>query len=176
MTIRQRNSAALDSDGISIVRERYKQSFTQPGWAIKSNVSESTLKRLLAGQRIDLDLLKAALRPLGLEVEDFTLIRSDTPIPIEPATQPSSSQPRNPDFYMRVTFTDTNRRQIEYALDDLQALLDGQTLKITPSDNCVTISSDFPDSLRDKVETILKHIKALSEDCVVKGDVVVLTA
>ena len=172
MTIRQRNSAALDSDGIKIVRDRYKQSFTQPGWAIKSSVSESTLKRLLAGRRIDLDLLKAALRPLGLEVEDFTLIRSDIPIPIEPDTQPSSSQPRNPDFYMRVTFTDTNKCQIGYALEDLQTLLEGHTLKITPSGNCVTISSDFPDSLRDKVETILKHIQALAEDCVVKGDVV----
>ena len=172
MTTRQRGSA-LDSDGIDIVRTRYKQlHLTQPGWAMRANVSLSTVKRLLKGDRIDLDLLKAVLRPLGLKVEDFTLLKADISIPVGPSIQPPPSQPRHPDFYMRATFTDTNRRQIEYALEDLQTLLDGQALEITTSDNCVTISSDFPEPLRGEVETILKHIQSLAEKCVVRGDIV----
>ncbi|MEO0644822.1 MAG: hypothetical protein AAFZ17_01500 [Cyanobacteria bacterium J06650_10] len=172
MINRQRGSA-LDPDGISIVRARYKQlGLNQLGWSLKANVSISTVKRLLRGNRVDLNLLTASLRALGLEAENFTLRKAYVSIPVGPSIQPTSSQPRQPDFYMRATFTDTNRRQIEYALDDLQALLDGQSLEITNSDNCVTISSDFPESLRDEVETILNHIQSLSEKCVVRGDVV----
>lgn len=171
MQRRQRDSAALDLDGIQIVRARYKQChFNQVGWAIKSSVSESTLKRLLAGNRIDLDLLKSALQPLGFKVEDFTLVRAEPPISAGPTAPPSSSQPSNPDFYMYATFTDTNRRQIGYALDHLQDILAGQSLVITPFDNSVAISSDFPEHLRGEVENVLKHIHALSEKCVVRGD------
>lgn len=171
MTTRQRGSA-LDSNGMEIVRARYKQlHLTQPGWAMRANVSVSTLKRLLKGDRVDLNLLEAALRALGLKVEDFTLRKATISIPVGPSIQPGSSQLRNPDFYMRATFTDTNRRQIEYALEDLQALLDGQSLEITTSDNCVTISSDLPEYLRDEVETILRHIQSLAERCVLRGDV-----
>lgn len=173
MQKRQRDSAALNLDGIRTVRARYKQlRFTQVSWSLKSNVSESTLKRLLTGKRIEMTLLKASLRSLGLDVEDLVLVRAEIPIPPAPAGQPPLSPPSNPDFYMYATFTDTNRRQIGYALDHLQDLLEGQTLEITPSDNSVAISGDFPEHLRREVEDVLTHIHALSEKCVVRGDAV----
>ena len=172
--INRQRGVSLEPSDIAIVRARVKHlQLTQVGWSIRANTSVSSVKRLLAGTRVELSVLDSSLKALNLDIEDFTIRKAVPTIPSGLLSTPTSS--KTPDFYMRVTFSDTNRRQIRYALDDLRDLLDGQELVITPSvvtnsDNCVVISSDFPEHLRTQIEKVLQHIESLSETCVVKGD------
>jgi hypothetical protein len=175
MTGTRQRGTSLAPAGIEKVRAKVSQlRWTQLKWSIEASVSRSTLKRLLNGERVD--LIEAPIQALGLEVEDLIFQQSEVFIPLGPIAEPASSRPNNPDFYMRVNFTETNRRQIGYALDDLRELLVGQKLEITPStltstDTCVVISSDFPEHLRAQVLKVLQHLESLSMQCVVKGDI-----
>lgn len=165
----------LEKDDIEVLRHQYKGSRWKNyrGWAMQAHVSASTIKRLLKGDSVEKESLESAIEALGLIVEDFVFKQVVIPATSENLIQPSVLVPlSNPEFYMRVTFPDTNKRQMQYALDDLRELLDGQSLQISEIDggNCVTISSDFPEGLRDDVETVLKHIQSLADKCVMKGD------
>lgn len=169
---RNRGSRALTSESIETVRNTLRRrQWTQRWWAQEANVAINTVKRLLKGEAVE--LFTTPIEVLGLRVEDLTFKEMSPSIPLGSGNEPTSSQPPNPIFQMRSTFTDVTSRQIELAVEELQELLVGQELEINyaTSGNGVMLASDFPESLRDEVELVLKQIHSLSEKCSVRGDI-----
>ena len=155
---RKKRGTALSLDSIVSVRDALSSTgWTQDAWALKANVSASTIGRLLRGKRLDADTLKSALAVLDLKVSDLVIIKQDdssAPTAFVPCSQ-------QPGIYMTATFHQAVRPQVERILKHLATLLLGVKVKYFDSGDGVRVSGDFEEYQRKEIEIVLEDLENL---------------
>lgn len=188
MNQRQRGRS-LSADGIAAVRK----GLSARGWsnqflADETELSVSTIKRMLRGEPKDTDTLDRALGALGLMIDPHLEKIQLAPPATTPALPPAQTSPEIPveilpahpnlllSFYMNATYQDTKIPQIRCALTALKEQLVDSEVIFDTQDGRLTVSGVFTPDARCSIEATIRHLERLFTSCKLTGDILCITS
>ena len=182
---RQRDSLGLSEKGKSLVKEALRsKGWSREKWIENADVSISTARRLLKGEKIDRANFKALCQVLYLDLNDLIAAPNDqlesaTPsislrippllISLPPEQSPAQySDTHYQSFMITGTFSPNKLAEINVTLTHLEKLLRNDcTFTVMPDKNYLAVSGKFSEDKKQQVEVTLIHLKKLLlEHCI----------
>jgi hypothetical protein len=175
---RNRNSVSLTPDGILTIREAlHKKNWTNQLWADFSLNSISTIKRLLAGTKIDRTSFDNLLITLNLALREDWIVKKNfylqdkllikTILANDISNLERSFINSQLGLLMTGIFTEDKRPEIDRTLRHLQSLLIDTKIVFGKDNGSVFVSGNFSEENKEIIAITISHLETLLTHCTV---------
>lgn len=155
----------LPASGITAIHAKlHQRGWTRKTYADKVQLSQSTIARMLRGERVDYTTLVAALSVFGLDV-DLCIRKQEKAELVPPVQMVATKVPTDTviSFYMDAIYpnNETNEAMIRRLVEVLQKHLIDSNVDFLDDDGRVTVVGVFTPEKQSDVEALLRQIDSL---------------
>ncbi|MBG1268113.1 hypothetical protein [Nostoc sp. WHI] len=171
---RNRQSRALSIQGQENVRLALQSSgLTYIGWSMRCNtyISESTIKRFIAGIPVSTSYFNELLTALNLTIEDSYIVPKINSIGSSQlaiglnisqlAIEKNTISSFQGGMFMTATFTEDKRSEIERIIRHLQSFLIGSKIKFHDDKGVVRVSGNFSEYEKLHIDATIDELEEL---------------